>query len=137
MPEDTHSFQNWDTRPPFPTSTTSTLTPLQERVKEVLNRSDPQNYQPVEQIVAQLQRLYPTDRVSVEDVVAAAQASPTAFLVTHKKGKWAVRGVNPSDTRSVMGARMMAALGPKPGTPPTDVGRNMLGSLVEVVRGFE
>jgi len=137
MPEDIHSFQNWDAPRPFPTSTTSTLTPLQERVKEVLNRSDPQNYQPVDQIVAQLQRSYPTDRVGVEDVVAAAQASPTAFLVTHKKGKWVIRGVNPSDTRSVMGARMMAALGPKPGTPPTDVGRNMLGSLAEVVRGFE
>jgi hypothetical protein len=77
------------------------------------------------------------DRVSVEDVVTATQAVPSAFLVLHKNGKWIVRSVNPSDTRSVMGARMMNALGPKPGTPPTDIGRNMLGSLAEVVRGFE
>lgn len=133
--EDNHAFQNWDTR--LPTPHTLALTPLQERVKDILHRSDPQQYQAVDQIVAQLQRSFPMDRVSVEDVVTTTQAVPSAFLVLHKNGKWIVRSVNPSDTRSVMGARMMNALGPKPGTPPTDIGRNMLGSLAEVVRGFE
>jgi hypothetical protein len=28
-------------------------------------------------------------------------------------------------------------LGPKPGTPPSELGRSMLGSLAEVVRGFD
>lgn len=126
-----HSFSNWESRPVFPSTT------FQERIKDVITRSDPQAYHSVEAIVAQLQRQFPMDRVTADDVIAATQASPTSFVVVFKNGKWVVRAISPSDTRAVVGARMMTALGSKPGTPPNDVGRNMLGSLAEVVRGFD
>jgi hypothetical protein len=129
-----HSFPNWDSRS---SPNLSALTPLQERIKDVLVRTDPMGYQPVESIVGYLQRQYPLERVSADDVIQAAQASTTSFLVMFKNGKWSIRNISPGDTRSMIGARMMNALGPKPGTPPNDVGRNMLGSLAEVVRGFD
>lgn len=125
-----HSFQNWDSRPAF---SPSTLTTFQERIKETLVRTDPQGFHAVDSIVTQLQRQYPMDRVTADDVISATKASPTSFLVMFKNGAWMVRSVNPSDAR----ARMMPALSPKPGTPPNDLGRNMLGSLAEVVRGFD
>ena len=129
-----HSFPNWDSRP---SGNPSALTPFQERIKDLLVRTDSQGYHSIESVVSQLQRQYPLDRVSAEDVIQATQASPTSFLVMYKNGKWIVRNINPGDTRAMVGARMMNALGPKPGTPPNDVGRNMLGSLAEVVRGFD
>ena len=77
------------------------------------------------------------DRVTPDDVISATQASPTSFLVTFKNGNVVICSINPSDTRAVAGARLMSAIGPKPGTPPINVGRNILGSLAEVVRGFD
>jgi hypothetical protein len=134
-----HTFQNWDSRSAYPSSTASntTLITLQERIKEILVRTDSQGYLPVDTIVTQLQQQFPMDRVTADDVISATQASATSFLVMFKNGQWIVRSINPSDTRAVVGARLMTALGPKPGTPPNDVGRNMLGSLAEVVRGFD
>jgi hypothetical protein len=128
-----HAFQNWESRMPF---SSSALTPLQERVREII-RTDPQAYHPVDSIVTHLQRQFPMDRITPEEVISATQASPTSFFVMVKNGSVVIRNVNPSDTRAVAGARLMSAIGPKPGTPPNDVGRNMLGSLAEVVRGLE
>ena len=99
-------------------------------------RTDPQEYHPVDTIVTHLQRQFPMDRITPDDVISATQASPTSFLVMFKNGNVVIRSINPSDTRAVAGARLMSAIGPKPGTPPNDVGRNMLGSLAEVVRGL-
>ena len=129
-----HAFQNWDSRSPF---SSSTLTTLQERVREILVRTDPQGYHSVETIVSHLQRQFPMDRVTPDDVISATHASPTSFLVMFKNGNVVIRSINPSDTRAVAGAKLMSAIGPKPGTPPNDAGRNMLGSLAEVVRGFD
>jgi hypothetical protein len=130
-----HAFSNWDARPlPF---TAFQLSTLQERIKDILVRTDPQAYYPLDSIVAHLQRQFPMDRVTAEDVIQAAQAAPTSFLVMPKDRKWVIRSINPTDTRALAGARMMTVLGPKPGTPPNDMGRNMLGSLAEVVRGFD
>ena len=128
-----HVFPNWDSR----TFTPSSLTPLQERMKDVLVRSDPQIFHAIDALVAQLQRQYPMDRFSAEEVITAGQTAPSSFLVVFKTGTWIIRFISPSDTRAQAGARMMSALGPKPGTPSNDVGRNMLGSLAEVVRGFD
>ena len=129
-----HSFPNWDSRSTFPPAS---LTPLQERMKDILIRFDPQIFHNVDTVVAQLQRQYPMDRVNADEVITAAQAAPTSFLVMFKTGTWIIRFISPSDTRAQAGARMMNALGPKPGTPPNDLGRNILGSLAEVVRGFD
>jgi hypothetical protein len=129
-----HGFPTWDSRTTF---TPSSLTPLQERMKDILIRSDPQIFHNVDTVVSQLQRQYPMDRVNADEVITAAQANPTSFLVMFKTGTWIIRFISPSDTRAQAGARMMNALGPKPGTPPNDLGRNMLGSLAEVVRGFD
>jgi hypothetical protein len=133
--EDTSAFPNWDNR----SFTPSSLTPLQERMKDILIRlaSDPQSFHNVDTVVSQLQRQYPMDRTSADEVITAGQASPMNFLVMFKTGTWVIRFISPSDTRGQAGARMMNALGPKPGTPPNDLGRNMLGSLAEVVRGFD
>ena len=129
-----HTFQNWDSRSPF---SSSTLTTLQERVREILVRTDPQGYHSVDTIVTHLQRQFPMDRVTPDDVISATQASPTSFLVMIKNGNVVIRSINPSDTRAVAGARLMSTIGPKPETPPIDVGGNILGSLSEVVRGFD
>jgi actin-related protein len=132
------AFPNWDARPSF---SSFQLTPLQERIKDFLIRTDPMAYHPLESVVAHLQRQYPMDRVNADDVLQATQAAPTFFLVMPKDrtpgSKWVIRSLNPADSRQLAGARLMTVLGPKPGTPPNDLGRNMLGSLAEVVRGFD
>jgi hypothetical protein len=138
---DDHGFRNWDAPPP--SVNLSTLTTFQERIKDIVlqinrsDRSDPIGYVSVDNIMAQMQRQYPLDRFTPDDIVHATQAAPTAFIVMHRNGKWVVRCISPTDTRAVVGARMLNALGPKPGTPPNDIGRSMLGSLAEVVRGFD
>lgn len=126
-----YPYAGWDARSPFPPSS------LQDRIKDVCNRLDPQGYVTVDNVVAQLQRNYPLDRVNADEVLRTAQSSPVSFHVMLKNGSWAVRALNQTDQRVVVGARMMDAIGPKPGTPPNDLGRNMLGSLAEVVRGFD
>jgi hypothetical protein len=124
---DEHSFTSWDGRPQFPASS------LQDRIKDVCNRVDPQGYVSIDAVTAQLQRNYPIDRASSDEVLRTAQSSPSSFHVTIKNGLWAIRPLNQAEQRGVVGPRM----GPKPGTPPNDLGRNMLGSLAEVVRGFD
>jgi len=137
---DDHTFRNWDAPPAV---NLSTLTTFQERIKDIVvqtnrtDRTDPLGYVTVDNIMAQMQRQYPLDRFTHDDIVHATQAAPTAFIVMHRNGSWAVRCISPTDTRAVIGARMLNALGPKPGTPPNDIGRSMLGSLAEVVRGFD
>jgi hypothetical protein len=130
---DDHAFRNWDASPSInPTP----LTDFQERIRDIIrtaDRNDPHGYVFVDNIMAQLKRQNSMDRSTPDDIVIATQAAPTAFLVQPKKGKWAVRLTNPADSREVSRARMMTALGPKPGTPPSDLGRSMLGSLAEVI----
>jgi len=127
-------FANWDPRSPF---TTPSISVLQERIKDFFLRADPQSFQAADVIASHLQRQYPLDRVTLEDVISVTQSLPTVFLVVFKGGKWMIRCINQPDQRSVVGARMMTASGPRPGTPPNEIGRNMLGSLAEVVRGFD
>lgn len=134
---DDHAFRNWDASPSI---NPPLLTDFQERIRDIVrtaDRNDPLGYVFVDNIMTQLKRQNPMDRSTSDDIVIATQAAPTAFLVQLKNGKWAVRLINPADSREVSRARMMTALGPKPGTPPSELGRSMLGSLAEVVRGSD
>ena len=131
------AFRSWDSSPSV---NAPLLTDYQERIRDIIrtaDRNDPLGYVFVDNIMTQLKRQNPMDRSTSDDIVIATQAAPTAFLVQPKNGKWAVRLTNPVDSREVSRARMMTALGPKPGTPPSELGRSMLGSLAEVVRGFD
>ena len=123
-----HPFPSWDSRPSFPQSNSVVL---QERIRDVCSRIDPQGFVPIETVVAQLQRNYPLDRVVSDEVLRTAQSSPASLQVVVRNGTWAIRAINQTDSRPPAGARMI------PGTPPNDLGRNMLGSLAEVVRGLD
>jgi hypothetical protein len=124
------SFTNWDPRSPF---TTPNIGVLQDRIRDIFFRTDPQSFHAADVITSHLQRQYPLDRVTLDDVLSATQALPSVFQVGFKGGKWMIRYTNQTDQRSVLLGRMA----PKPTTPPNEIGRNMLGSLEEVVRGFD